>query len=652
MINIQVISPGNEVRVAERLKSLIEQAWPEVAASRRDRIDILVGLRLPADVDILVILDLDRPCEVPAQVRRTGGLSPVTTAQYGFIAIEVKQLDSSRFARVGNQWFPVYDGRREDRTVSKQAFDGALNVLAFARQLGQNPYVHSVAWLTEVDDEELRDIDPMVLGRQAGWYTILDAVTQRRALSCANENADAALSVMIVRERLLARRKESRRDRARVERLSRDLASRAAVDELVPRAGTSQIRLIGRGGSGKTTSLALLAVRLAEAGDRVLILTFHKTLRGDIEHLVRSLAGPAGVRSDRILVETTMSFVLSALAALGVTVPEKGDGPDYAVLDSVLDETRSLLVGGCDEAAGDVARLRADNADRFAWDHVFIDEAQDCSDSERDFLRALYGHRRLVLADGVDQLVRRQFACDWNHGIPPEERVVKRLDSSLRMLRNVAVFVNCFARVLGFDTWRIEPQENLPGGRVIIATGNAVSPELLRAIVAAAGQQRADPVDCLICLPPKAGDVDARFGLLAAGAAADLPMWDGTLAENRGTAPAGDNVLRLVRYESCRGLEGWITIALDLDDFAANKLKHPNLNPNDPPVGADIVAARSLLIPLTRAVHTLVITVRDPASRVAQQLHDATVDPAMPPGVVEWVDARLLAETLAPPATM
>jgi hypothetical protein len=29
------------------------------SASRRDRIDILVGLRLPADVDILVILDLD-----------------------------------------------------------------------------------------------------------------------------------------------------------------------------------------------------------------------------------------------------------------------------------------------------------------------------------------------------------------------------------------------------------------------------------------------------------------------------------------------------------------------------------------------------------------------------------------------------------------
>jgi hypothetical protein len=53
MINVHAISPENEIRVAERLKALIAEAWPDVAESRRDRIDILVGLRLPADVDSL-----------------------------------------------------------------------------------------------------------------------------------------------------------------------------------------------------------------------------------------------------------------------------------------------------------------------------------------------------------------------------------------------------------------------------------------------------------------------------------------------------------------------------------------------------------------------------------------------------------------------
>jgi hypothetical protein len=214
------------------------------------------------------------------------------------------------------------------------------------------------------------------------------------------------------------------------------------------------------------------------------------------------------------------------------------------------------------------------------------------------------------------------------------------------MLRNVATFVNCFARVLGFDTWRIEPQESLPGGRVIITSGDAISPEVLRAIVSAAAQQRADPVDCLICVPPKSGGVDVCPQLFAAADSAGLAIWDGTIPANRGSVP-GDDALRVVRYESSRGLEGWITVALDLDDFAANKMKHPNLKPNDPPVEADVVAARWLLIPLTRAVHTLVITVRDPQSLVALRLREAADDRSVS-GMVEWVDADALARTLAP----
>jgi hypothetical protein len=90
MIKIHLVSPENEARVAERLRDLIVQAWPDLAESRRDRIDILVGLRLPADVDVLVILDLDSAREVPPQVRRLGGSSPAAMVQYGLIAIDGK----------------------------------------------------------------------------------------------------------------------------------------------------------------------------------------------------------------------------------------------------------------------------------------------------------------------------------------------------------------------------------------------------------------------------------------------------------------------------------------------------------------------------------------------------------------------------------
>jgi len=395
----------------------------------------------------------------------------------------------------------------------------------------------------------------------------------------------------------------------------------------------------------------LLAARLAESGSRVLILTFHLTLRSDIAHLVSSLSQKAAIPDDRIQVETMMSFVLSALGALGVAPPINGGAIDYAALDGVLDETRQLMLGEFDDPNGDVERLRSRRPERFAWDYVFVDEAQDCTNSERDFLRALYGHRRFVLADGVDQLVRRQVPCDWHAGIPAAERLVHHLDSSLRMLRNVAIFVNAFAQGLGFELWRIAPREELPGGRVLIVTGDPVGIPFLQAIKAAARGNKADLVDCLICLPPKhANDDSARIGFLAAAEAAGVPTWDGTDAAVRASATAGLEALRLVRYDSCRGLEGWITVALDIDQFVESKERYPNLHPDDPAIAAQLVADRWTLIPLTRAVHTLVITVQDERSRIAQVLREVTTDPSFPRGIVEWVSAEDCAARLTPPA--
>jgi hypothetical protein len=649
MIEIHPISPENEMAIAERLRNEIATVWPDIAASARDRIDILVGVRTDVDVDLLVCVNLARAREIPQQRRRPSGTSPGAFVTAAMIAIEVKQLDFDCYERIGNQLFPIYEGRREARSVSKQANDAALGVSTLARRYDRRPFVHNVAWLTGVDDAALRDIEANVVGRSATWYQMLDAAAQQRSF---REDAEVHVlreDIFTVKRILLNRRRESRRDRGRVEALSRNLASRAAVDALVSRAGSAQIRLIGRGGSGKTTSLVLLALQLAEAGQRVLILTFHHTLRSDIAHLVNSLGTKIGIRTDRILVETTMNFMVSALDGLGAHVPKNGTQPDWGALDSVFTETSSMIVGDPIARTGDIGRLVDSNPGRFAWDLIFVDESQDCSDGERDFLRALYGHRRLVLADGVDQLVRRQYVCDWNAGVPENESVVHRLDTSLRMMRNIACFVNCFARALDFPTWYIAPQEQLAGGRVIVAVGEVNSRELLRAVVASAAERDADPADCLICLPPTSANQDAvREGLLAAGRDANIALWDGTVAAMRASAMPDPNAVRLVRYESCRGLEGWITVALDVDDFVKNKLRYPNQNASDPQIDPDIVANRWLLIPLTRAVQTLVIVVRDPQAPVIARLRAALEDSELPAQVVEWIDAGHLARTIAP----
>jgi hypothetical protein len=121
-------------------------------------------------------------------------------------------------------------------------------------------------------------------------------------------------------------------------------------------------------------------------------------------------------------------------------------------------------------------------------------------------------------------------------------------------------------------------------------------------------------------------------------------VWDACNPLTRTSAPEGSDAWRIVQYDSCRGLEGWATLLLGLDDLYANRIKHPNIGSTEK-IDPEIVARRWLLIPLTRAVHLLVINVRDPQSAVASMLREAAA--SLPRGVVEVYAAKDGADRLA-----
>jgi hypothetical protein len=235
-------------------------------------------------------------------------------------------------------------------------------------------------------------------------------------------------------------------------------------------------------------------------------------------------------------------------------------------------------------------------------------------------------------------------------GVPKNERVVRSLGVSLRMQHNVALFANAFAQSIGFPNWSVEPRKDLAGGRVVILEGELDdAPALVRALGVAAALGQADPVDNLICVPHSEivrADGGRRGARLAAElqAAGDV-VWDACNPLARTRAPEGADAWRIVQYDSCRGLEGWATLLIALDDLYANRLKYPNAGRFET-VDPEIVARRWLLIPLTRAVHLLVVNVRDPASPVAAMMREAAA--GMPKGVVEFCAAKDGAPRLAP----
>jgi energy-coupling factor transporter ATP-binding protein EcfA2 len=431
-------------------------------------------------------------------------------------------------------------------------------------------------------------------------------------------------------------------DRVKAARLADDIAAREIVDALAPRAGRAFIRLAGHGGSGKTTLLALLATRLAaHEGGRVLVLTFHHASRGDIEHVLSTLPETRPLLGDRLRVETLTGFLLAVIEALtGIVPTDENDKLDYARLDAAYRDATAALGEGPDGERA--TSLRQRDAERFDWDHILIDEAQDCTDEERDLLRAVYGHRRIAIADGMEQLVRRQTPCDWLRGLPRAEIAQRVLGDSVRMPRNIAQFVNAFERAAGFADWVINPREDVAAGRIVIAVGQEPqTADLVRAMALAAKRDRADPIDCLICVPHSnivrddAGLRRAAFSNCVEEAGG--VSWDASDFRTRMIAPAAPEEWRIVQYDACRGLEGWITTALDLDQFYAQKLRYPSVHRDGRADDAGTVARRSLLIPLTRAVHMLVITVRDRTSPVGTLLREASN--AMPAGVVEWCSA-------------
>jgi hypothetical protein len=275
---------------------------------------------------------------------------------------------------------------------------------------------------------------------------------------------------------------------------------------------------------------------------------------------------------------------------------------------------------------------------------VFIDEAQDWPEDERDLLRSIYPANRFVIADGMDQYVRSERPCDWKGGLDAavKSRVVP-LSRCLRMKASLAKFTNYFAEEMGLAGWQVEAHEEAPGGRVVVVEGDYFASRALHDRVfqanAADGNQ---PVDALVCVPPSyvLRDDTVRSAAAERLRAWGQDVWDGVSTEVRDSYPTTVSQLRVVQYDSCRGLEGWVVVNLGLDELYRYKERSWR-----PPAGADAgaypddpdaagrFATRWLMIPLCRAVDTLVVQVGKEHSRVRDALERVS---ASCPDFVEW----------------
>jgi hypothetical protein len=657
MIEILGVKQGKEFEAGAHLRKQLLAVWPDLAQSVDDHVKIFVSLKLYGyrieDIDLVVIGHFAKPrlfdVEYKFYPREGEPFIPRRAAVKNFIlVIEAKSHDATgvrfedkiasvRYWRGEHAvWEPVTEKNRQQMFEFKRylAEHGAVRV-----------YVQDLIYFSGLREDDLPKRPNNCFGADASFERILNILgqvsapqrKQREVLISFGPDAvfDAILSPDFP---LLQTLQPTPLDRRRMDRIAKAALSETWLDDL----GRKEVLIRGRGGVGKTVILLQMAYRAFDRERlRSLVLTYNKALVADMRRTMALLGVPRSVEKGGICVDTVHAFIGRLMHGLGIVQGYDGFLESYEEFKSVfLDYIRSNAV-----SQSDLHELIDRNPTDFLWDIVFVDEGQDWPANEIEILRTVYTPQRIAVADGVDQFVRSSVA-DWSVGIPREQIRSRRLTRCLRMKANLALFVADFADALGLEDWDLEPNPDANGGRVLIVEGDLSRQiAIYDEVCADAAKLGNYPVDLLACVPPSlvshaSGNTSSLPGQMLA--AAGKKVWDATSMDVREHFPTDRDALRIVQYESCRGLEGWTVINYAFDEFWDYKYRQSLAASQEsgnlfdtPEERAGALASRWAMIPLTRAMDTLVINVSQEPGIITDALENVRKSRS---DFVEWIE--------------
>ncbi|KAF5055827.1 hypothetical protein DSECCO2_373770 [anaerobic digester metagenome] len=396
----------------------------------------------------------------------------------------------------------------------------------------------------------------------------------------------------------------------------------------------------GRAGTGKTIGLIQTALDLIESDKgRVIILTYNQALVCDIKRLLALAEIPDMFSSSCVGVKTMHSFfyhIMNAIFYDGNLSSEEFLSNYYHNISELKDFFKE---GGITKK--DYFEVIKKDMANLNWDYVFIDEAQDWCNDERDLILNLFDKGHILVADGGQQFVRNNELCDWS--IIKNRKNIK-LKYCLRQKKNIINFLNRFSeKYLGKEN-DIRGIEEMVGGKVIITTADYLHSSIHTVEIQRLHKYGNVNYDMLYLVPPqlvKTEDGQTHFRYKEQYEMNGIHIWDGTDNEIRHTYPTDLNEVRLLQYESSRGLEGWTVICLEFDEFLHLKEQQyiPYTNVNDLLLESDEDKKKKYLynwamIPLTRAIDTLVITIKNENSNIGS-LFKQIADEC--PDYVQWI---------------
>ena len=241
---------------------------------------------------------------------------------------------------------------------------------------------------------------------------------------------------------------------------------------------------------------------------------------------------------------------------INTTIVDGGqDGGIDSVAVFINDKKRLRNYLNSEGVMRDLNELSRNKPDLFSWDCIMIDEAQDWPDDERDLIYRLFGPNKIIIADGVGQLVRNTSACDWASSPYVKEKQIVNFKTSLRQKPNLTRFIKEITEKLGllYD-WDVIDNDEYNGGKGVIFEGG-YSKKFHDRLIKQNKDDKNENIDMLFCVPPE--NVNINHSIL--GDTLDewgYSVWDGVDDKIRESRPTSLNQFRIVQYDSSRGLEG------------------------------------------------------------------------------------------------
>ena len=630
---------SDEYQGALKLKAILEESMPNSAEGEiiLHPNATIMGASVN-DVDLLVMGYLRNYSEKLLFTNSAGEIERNKVDIFSFCtAVEIKSHPIRLISREGTEFFVKYAGKAGLHSVTSQSNDQKTAVRNFLKAIVRSePYVTNIIWFTGITENELDGIlkvndgsQPMMSNtlpdnfkardffQRIIWQRMPKHTSKGYLLDCKLDQQGTDTFAHYFQSFAERKTQQGELTRARIELIT----SKAISGGLLQLSDDQMNIYRGRAGTGKTIGLIQAAIKYVDEKDaRVIILTYNAALVSDIKRLFALAELPDMFQESCVTIDTMHRFFYKLVST--------------SLKDGTL--SRDDFVKNYDNMLGEMLEYLNDESDAKAflkdimgrnyflnWDYCFIDEAQDWTVNERDLILKIFGPEHIIVADGGQQFVRKVAACDW--GIVESRKNIK-LKNCLRQKTNLIKFINHYLDSINRSDQRITSPEKLSGGKVILcASGSDFYPVFQRELKAVKEDGNI-PYDMMFLVPSSMVYKEPRcFKYIADFQNNGIPVWDGTNPMNRSSVNLFGDSARVLQYDSARGLEAWTVVCMWLDGFLNEKLKY-----YDDSASSDALILESkeerlqkyllnwLLLPLTRAIDTLVITFKDPRSDIAK----------------------------------